>query len=65
MRLLGRRSYRFIWGWGDREEALRWTEKAGEAKGLISVWINGDPRFDPLRGEPRFQAVIRRMNLTP
>ena len=22
-------------------------------------------RFDPLRGEPRFQAVIRRMNLTP
>ncbi len=52
-------------GLGDREEALRWTEKAGESKGLISVWLNGDPRFDPLRGEPRFQAVIRRMNLTP
>ena len=52
-------------GLGDREQALSWTEKAIEAKGFVSVGLNGDPRFDPLRGEPRFQAVIRRMNLTP
>ena len=52
-------------GLGDMETALRWTEKALDAKGFISVWLSGDPRFDPLRGEPRFQAVIRRMNLTP
>jgi len=50
-------------GLGDVENALRWTEKACEAKGFISVWLHGDPRFDPLRGEPRFQAVLRRMNL--
>ena len=52
-------------GLGDREQALNWTEKAIEAKGFVSVGLNGDPRFDSLRGEPRFQAVIRRMNLTP
>ena len=48
---------------GNPREALHWTEKACDAIGFISVWLAGDPRFDPLRGEPRFQAVLRRMNL--
>ena len=53
------------WALGDQEGALGWVEKAFEAKGFISWGLNGDPRFDPLRGEPRFQAVIRQMNLRP
>lgn len=52
-------------GLGDIENALNWTEKACEARGLFGIWGNVDPRFDPLRGQPRFQAVIRRMNLDP
>ena len=52
-------------GLGEIENALNWMEKACDARGLLAVWGNVDPRFDPLRGEPRFQAVIRRMNLNP
>ena len=52
-------------GLGDIENALHWIEKACDSLGLISVWLYADPRFDILRGEPRYQAVIRRMNLDP
>jgi len=50
-------------GLGDTENALAWTEKAGETRGMLPILIKGDPRLDPLRSEPRFQAVLRRLNL--
>lgn len=53
---------------GDKENALVWLEKSvGGEKGTHPFWmayIGVDPRFAFLRDEPRFQAVLRRMNLT-
>lgn len=47
---------------GDRDRALSALEHAFVIRdgGLISIKI--DPRLDPLRGEPRFDAVVRKMN---
>jgi hypothetical protein len=47
---------------GERGQALSALEHAYDIRdgGLISIKI--DPRLDPLRGEPRFTAVVRKMN---
>jgi tetratricopeptide (TPR) repeat protein len=58
----------FVWGYaglGDFDGALDWAEKALEARsGMLPVMIKFDPRFDPLRGNPRFERVLARMRLT-
>ena len=49
---------------GDKEKALYWIEKAWEWDVPNLPCINGDRGFDPIRNEPRFQAVINKMGLT-
>jgi TolB-like protein/Tfp pilus assembly protein PilF len=49
---------------GDKEKALDWLEKAYEWKIPSLPDINGDPDFDPIRNEPRFQALLDSMGLT-
>ena len=50
-------------GLGNHEEALNWLERAHEERedALTSIKVN--PRLDPLRNQPRFQALIERMAL--
>lgn len=48
-------------GLGELEPALTFLEAAFEARSGLIPYINKGPRFDPLRGEPRFQALIERM----
>ena len=50
-------------GLGDHAQALHWLERATEVKGLAAVTILGDPILKPLHPDPRFQAVLRKMNL--
>ncbi|MDQ5871397.1 MAG: protein kinase [Acidobacteriota bacterium] len=50
---------------GDRREALDWLEKAYEDRNWYMPWIHLEPRFDPLRSEPRFAALVRRIGVTP
>jgi tetratricopeptide (TPR) repeat protein len=47
---------------GDREAALSALERAYEVKdaGLTTMLV--DPWLDPVRNEPRFQAIVRKMN---
>ena len=52
-------------GLGDKAQALEWLEKAYEDHSFRLAWIKADPQLDSLRGEPRFQALLRRMNLAP
>ena len=47
---------------GDTAEAIRWLERGYQDHdsylALMKVW----PRYDPLRADPRFQDLLRRMN---
>jgi TolB-like protein/Tfp pilus assembly protein PilF len=47
-----------------REEALKWLEKALEEKIPNIIRINNNPDYDNLRSEPRFQAIIKKMGLS-
>jgi TolB-like protein/Tfp pilus assembly protein PilF/predicted Ser/Thr protein kinase len=49
-------------GLGDKEQALTWFEKAYEERSWWMPWINVDPALRSLRSEPRFQALVRKMN---
>jgi len=48
---------------GRNEEALDWLEKSFEAHDANMPSISVDPIFDNLRDEPRFQELLRQMNL--
>ena len=46
---------------GEQEQALDWLEKACEERDRAMVWLKVHPRFDSLRGEPRYQALLELM----
>ena len=51
-------------GLGDKDKALTLIEKAYKDKSLDLGWIfKSDLRTENLRGEPRFQAILRRSGL--
>lgn len=50
---------------GNKEEALTWLKKAYADRSFLLVIINSSPWFDPLRSDPRFQSLVRRIGLDP
>jgi TolB-like protein/Flp pilus assembly protein TadD len=50
-------------GLNDQEQALTWLERAYEERADGLTWINVDPMVDPLRKQPRFQAIVKKMGL--
>ena len=55
-------------GLGDKEKAFEWLEKSvndRDATAFTSLNLAGSPIFDPLRLDPRFADLLRRMNLQP
>ena len=48
-------------GLGEMENSLDQLELAYEARNATIMYIYKDHRFDPLRGHPRFEALIDRM----
>ncbi len=48
---------------GDKEHAIAWLERAYRERPRALVYIKVEPQFDSLRSDPRFQALLRRMNL--
>jgi hypothetical protein len=48
-------------GLGEKQRALDWLEKGCEERELPMMMIKVHPLYDPLRGELRFEALLRRM----
>jgi len=49
-------------GLGDKDRAFPWLQKAIDERDL-EVNLKGDPRFQLLRSDPRFNTLLRRMKL--
>ena len=50
-------------GLGEKDQALRWLEKAYQERSYWLVHLNVDPRFDGLRSDPRFADLVQRIGL--
>jgi hypothetical protein len=50
-------------GLGDRERALSYLEQSYAADSQWLGWLNGDRIFDPLRSDPRFVALMKKLRL--
>jgi hypothetical protein len=48
---------------GDYDVAFEWLEKAFQNRYRVILWIKSIPEFDPMRNDPRFADLLRRMNL--
>ncbi|MBE0711630.1 MAG: protein kinase [Candidatus Aminicenantes bacterium] len=70
---LGQRKARGRWeGWflgeiyaalGDKDEAFQWLEAAVNERMTFIPWMRQNPAYEPLRSDPRFQDLVRRMKL--
>ena len=52
-------------GLGELDEAFAWMERAIEERDPNIPGVQSFPFLDPLRGDPRYLALLRRMNLEP
>jgi tetratricopeptide (TPR) repeat protein len=50
-------------GLGEKDKAVEWLKKAYEEHSVANIKMN--PVYDPLRSDPRFQDLLRQMNLQP
>jgi adenylate cyclase len=52
-------------GLRENSHAIDWLEKAYEGRSQWLAWLKVEPIFDPLRSDPRFQALYKKMNFPP
>jgi eukaryotic-like serine/threonine-protein kinase len=50
-------------GLGEKDKAFEWLQKFPEVTSYLPLKV--DPFWDPLRSDPRFQDVLRHVNLAP
>jgi hypothetical protein len=51
-------------GLGENDEALSWMEQGYKEQSNILQWLKVHPYFDPIRSDPRFKDLIRRVGLS-
>jgi len=49
-------------GLSEKDGAFAWLEKAYQVRDKGLTYLKIDPLLDPLRSDPRFQDLLRRMN---
>jgi len=52
-------------GLGEKDRAFGELERAYEDRSIVFSFIKVNPGYDPLRSDPRFADLLRRMNLQP
>ena len=52
-------------GLGDHDKAIEWLDKAQEERDPFVIYIQVDPNFDSLRGDPRFVELIKKLTVPP
>jgi hypothetical protein len=48
---------------GDKAGAMRWLQRAFEARTHSMVFLRIDRQLEPLRGDPAFEARVREVGL--
>jgi serine/threonine protein kinase/tetratricopeptide (TPR) repeat protein len=48
---------------GKKNEGFEWLEKACEEKDGALLGLKSDPDFESVRGDPRFQAILKKLGL--
>ena len=48
---------------GEAESAFDWMEKAVDERDGLVAFLADNALFDPVRSHPRYQALLRKMNL--
>jgi tetratricopeptide (TPR) repeat protein len=48
---------------GEKDQAFAWFDKAYAEKSDILIWIKVIPQMDPLRSDPRYAALLKKMGL--
>jgi TolB-like protein len=49
-------------GLGDIDRAMSWVQKGVQERAPNMVYMNVNPWWDPVRSDPRFQAMLRQMS---
>jgi tetratricopeptide (TPR) repeat protein len=49
---------------GDRDAEYAWLEKSYDDRAEFLLWLNIDPVYDGERGDPRFQAMVRKVGIS-
>jgi len=63
---LGAASYAAVYAqWGDPDAALSWLATAERLQKASLVHLEVDWMLDPIRNQPQFQALLRRLNFPP
>lgn len=50
---------------GQVDRAFRWLERAADDREPLVIYLAVDPLYEPLRADPRFAALLRRLGLEP
>jgi hypothetical protein len=48
-------------GMGNKDEAFAWLQKAFAEHSIVVLALKVDPAYDPLRSDPRFHDLLRRL----
>jgi len=50
-------------GLGDKDQAFAWLEKDLQTRSGLLPYVRWDPFFEPLRSDPRFADLMKRIGL--
>jgi serine/threonine protein kinase/tetratricopeptide (TPR) repeat protein len=50
-------------GLGEKDKAFKWLDKSLESHDEAILWIYKHPMFSPLRDDPRFRELLKKLNL--